>query len=322
MTLRRKFRIMLGVMQSIIFIWLIAFALPIAVDVNAASAVGLGDIGFTETRSIEPNVEMSFYMGVNNIGEQKAHTVTFAKGALTPVASYGNYLRGGETVQQIATIEKATRGGTVVAGINGDFYDTSNHIPNGCMIIDGKLVVSNVSGWPAYGFKSDGSVVFGNPQFNMSMKVDGNNITINHLNRDRKISTSGIYMYTNAYSSTVSSSAPTPGTEVVLTTDATDLFKINQTITATVEAVYTNTNNTAIGAGKIVIGTPNANAAALSSLTVGKTITITVSEPANIFSQVDQAMGYNVHIVKNGELTDCYYKSDVHPRTALGVKLR
>lgn len=320
MTLRRKFRIMLGVMQSIIFIWLIAFALPIVVDVNAASAVGLGDIGFTETRSIEPNVEMSFYMGVNNIGEQKAHTVTFAKGALTPVASYGNYLRGGETVQQIATIEKATRGGTVVTGINGDFYDTSNHIPNGCMIIDGKLVVSNVSGWPAFGFKPDGSVVFGNPQFNMSMKVDGNNITINHLNRDRKVSTSGIYMYTNAYSSTVSSSAPTPGTEVVLTTDATDLFKINQTITATVEAVYTNTNNTAIGAGKIVIGTPNANAAALSGLTVGKTITITVSEPANIFSQVDQAMGYNVHIVKNGALTDVISNQDVHPRTALGVK--
>lgn len=306
-------------MQVLVFVCLIAFALPIATDVNAANPVGLGDIGFSETRNISPDVELSYYMGVNTIGEQKAHTITFAKGSLAPVASYGNFLRGGETVQQLANIERLARGGTVIAGINGDFYDTSNHIPLGCMIIDGNLVVSG-NGYNTVGFKEDGTVVLGKPQINLSMNAGGNNITINHLNKDRKSSTTGIYMYTNAYSTTVSSSLPTPGTEIVLTTSATDLFKINQTVSATVSAVYTNTNNTAINAGSIVIGTHSNNASALSALTVGSTVTISVSESANIFSAVDQAMGYGAHIVTGGEFTDVISNLDVHPRTAIGVK--
>jgi len=314
-----KAKRILAVFQFFCVLWLAVCFLPPR-SLKAASNVGLGEIGYSEIRDIDTGVELEYVMGTNNHGEQKAHTVEIAKGALTPAATYGTYVYGGEKLTSMLAMEEANTGKKVVAAINGDFYDTSNGIPSAIMIVNGRFVTSGTgfNSRPAIGFKADGSVVYGRPKISIKLNDGSKDIAVNYLNNDRKYNETSVYLYTSDFGATTKSIHP--GTEARLNIVSGD-FRLGEVITAVVESV--GAQNTPIGEGQIVIAAAGARASDLSGLTPGKTVAISLIDenPSLGWSEVVQAIGYNEVLAEGGALTPVTESNtDVHPRSAIGIK--
>ena len=297
---------------------LFLFLTPFFVNLQAASNVGLGEIGYVEEYEIADGVTFERIMAYNNMGEQKAHLIEFHHSTLTPMVTYGNGVYGGTTLSNYINIAESG-GAKVIAALNGDFYDTSNGVPLGMMIINGKLVTSG-NGRHAVGIKADGSVIGGQVNIGLVFNNGSTNTTINHLNKDRKTNTSNVYMYTDDFGA--STQTTVPGTEVVLNITSGNHLTIGGTITAQVEEVRTNATNTSIPYGRVVLGVHNDNAQKLAGLTVGTTITISATDNTTLgWESVIQSIGIGNIIAEDGVITSVAISNkDVHPRSFLGFK--
>lgn len=289
-------------------------------DIYAASSIGLGDVDFTEKRDIYNGVSLEYAVGFNNNEEQKAYTVEIGKNALIPYATFGEYVYGGEILSNMIKKGEKDFGKKVVVAINGDFYDTSNGVPRGIMIVNGKLVSLGyeVNQEAAVGFKNDGTVIFSKPNFEISFNDGNNDYKIDYLNNDRKYNTSSLFLYTSDFAKSTKSYAQ--GKEVVLSTEG-ETFKVGETITCKVESV--GTIDSEIGPGKVVIASGNKNDSRLASLDIGKEITIKVEDkkPGSGWNEVVQSIGYPHLLAENGKATSTAINDPaVHPRTALGIK--
>lgn len=315
----QKKRILKRVLGFTQMMAILLFAMmPFLVNLQAVSSVGLGDIGYTEEYDIADGVSFERIMAHNVMGEQKAHLIEFHHSKLTPMVTYGNQLYGGQTLSNYINIAE-TGGAKVIAAVNGDFYDTSNGIPLGMMIINGKFVTSG-NGRNAVGLKADGSIIGGSVNIGMTLNANATNTTINYLNKDRKLNTSSVFMYTDDFGSSTKTTAP--GTEIVLNITSGDHLKIGSSITATVEEVRTNAIDTSIPYGRIVLGVHNDAASKLNHLAVGNSVTIQITDNTSQgWANVVQSIGFNTLIADNGEITpQAAANKDVHPRTILGFK--
>ena len=98
---------------------------------------------------------------------QENYFVYSPNGQVTPKVTYGGSVTAKQTVSSAAaSLEQ--QGYRVVAGINGDFFD-SNGVPTGILISGGRLLSSDGGNY-GVGFTSAGSAVIGLPQ--LTMKVD------------------------------------------------------------------------------------------------------------------------------------------------------
>lgn len=314
-----KLKRILALIQIFCFAWMIFFIVP-APKTAALSNIGLGDISYVDSRLIANGVNLQYVVGNNFNGPQKAHTIEIAKGSLTPYSTYGTYVYGGEKLTSMIALAESKYNKKVVAAINGDFYDTGNGIPLGMMISDGKLVTSgsSVNSYPLLGFKADGTAIYGTPNISMKLNDGTSTLTINYLNVNRKVNEASIFMYTRDYG--VSTKNDNSGREIVLNINNGEV-KLGGTISATVESI--NNTNAEIGEGKIIISTATANAAKLDNLTIGKDVTITITDnkASEGWSEVIEAIGFNTVLANDGVLTSITTSNtDVHPRSAIGIK--
>lgn len=288
-------------------------------NLKAASSIGLGDVDYTEKRDIYDGVSLEYAVGYNNNEEQKAYTVEMKKGSLIPYSTYGEYIYGGEILSKMIKEGENEFNKKVVVAINGDFYDTSNGVARGIMIVNGKLVTLGyaVGSEEALGFKDDGSVIFAKPDFTISFKNGENSYDIKYLNNDRKYNKEDLFLYTSDFGSSTKSYAD--GKEIILSTDD-ETFKIGSTIKAKVESI--GVKDSALNPGQIILASGNQSDSRLSGLTIGQEITITVNDnnPSSGWSEVVQSIGYPHLLAKDGKPTGAIEDPAVHPRTALGVK--
>ena len=312
-----KFRKVLILLQTFCLVLLLSSFLNI--NLKAASSVGLGDVGFTEKRDIYNGVNIEYAVGYNNNEDQKAYTVEIDKDALTPFATYGEYVYGGETLSNMIKKGEADMGKKVVVAINGDFYDTSNGVSRGIMIVNGELATLGITsnGESAIGFKKDGSVIFSQSSITVSFNDGVEDHNVVYFNNDRKYDTTNLYMYNSAFGETTKSYAD--GKEVVLTFDEAS-FALGSTIKAKVTSI--GTKDTVIGPNNIIIGSGNVNDSRLANLEVGKEITISIKDnnPSLGWSDVVQSIGYPHLLAIDGKPTSAIDDPAVHPRTAFGIK--
>ena len=80
-----------------------------------------------------------------------------------PIVTSGEVLREQNTVSEAAKKLEA-EGYRVVAGINGDFYNTTTGLPIGIVVTEGNLISSDGGNY-AVGFRADGTAVLGKPAF-------------------------------------------------------------------------------------------------------------------------------------------------------------
>ncbi len=211
---------------------------------------------------------------------------------VTPIVTYGSKVTSTNTVSSAAkTLE--SQGYRVVAGINGDYYYTSNGVPMGLVVTDGVIRTGYNYTW-AIGFMEDGSAIIGDPRLSIKMSythtvtetvppetetdtdtdtdTDASSETENNnetetITREETVTqsiytvnkardTSGIYLYTHDFNAKGTTGCTEAGVDVVLVpTDGSGNadLEIGQSKTFTVESVTSKTGATEVPEGKIVL---------------------------------------------------------------------
>ncbi len=237
--------------------------------------------------------------------------------SVLPIVAYGSRLYGRSTINSIAEYLE-NQGYTIVAGINGDFFNMSTGIPMGVVITDGVVRSSDNARW-AVGFYDNGTAIIGKPAIKINLNCAKGNITISHINKEVNTA-SGAVLYTPDYSATTRTTTSTVYAVLSVTGGST---KIGDTITATVDSVTTSSTPLNIESGKMILATsadtPYSNVKnQILALQPGESVTINTS-CASGWDTVSYAVGGDVKLLTNGT-TVCDSSTATAPRTAVGVK--
>ncbi len=234
---------------------------------------------------------------------------------IKPVVVYGSKICNyGNFIDMAQLLEK--RGYSVVAGINGDYYNMDTCQPLGIIIENGKLKASDDQHY-AVGFKADGTAVMGSPALNMSFTVGGSTYPFAGINKER--TNEGFYLFTEDFSYTTKSK--NNGTEVVCSLTSGSLT-VNSKLTLTVDKVIKSSGAYDLPAGKILISLADtaSNQDVLKKFTPGASVTVNVSCPDKIWDSVQFAAGSLYKLVTAGKIESGLKPNTAGPRTAVGIK--
>ena len=129
-----------------------------------------------------------------------------------PTVAYGASVCDRITASDAAAMYEA-QGWRVVAGINGDFYDTATGYPLGLMITDGE-VISGGAGNYALGFREDGSAIIGEPNLTITAEYRDKTIRIASINKPR-VDHAGITLLTSDFNNEHTTGTHTEGLTVI-----------------------------------------------------------------------------------------------------------
>ena len=242
---------------------------------------------------------------------------------VTPVVTYG------ETSRSLTTVSAAARsleaqGRRVVAGVNGDYYDTQYGLPIGSTMTDG--VLRNVSSdrYYAVGFRADGTAVIGDPQLSMRTAINGGSGFPVYAYNYLRISDYGIFLYDHNFNPRHTTGTSEPGVDVICSVKE-GVMTVGGTVTLTVDEVLGEAVDTPVPEGKFVF-TANLRATGytgiLLSLLPGDELTLTVSsgaENAADWNSVVNLLGAPVQLVRDGAVVGGLDAGSA-PRTAIGQK--
>ena len=258
--------------------------------------------------------------------------ITYEPGRkVTPMVTFGGSLTTKATLTSAAkALEEA--GYRVVAGINGDFYNTATGLPIGIVLTEGQLRSSD-GGYHAVGFKKDGSAVLGKPAVKVTadlgyVALDPNSDTptnmvrtITGINKAR-VSTGGIYLYTYDFNSRHTTGNTEAGVDVICSIDKGALA-IGEQLRLTVEEVRETAYATAIKEDQVVLSVNLKSNSyyvdALRYIPIGSTIKLDISAASREWEDVEYAVGALYSLVENGEVVSGL-ANGVNPRTAIGQK--
>ena len=242
----------------------LVFSLLCSLGLTAAASDALGDDLTARDTLLNRETELStnVFWSSSYSDLRTENLVTYTPNRdVTPLVTFGGSLTARTTVTAAAR-ELEAQGYRVVAGINGDFFNTSNGLPIGILVSDGKLLSSD-AGYYAIGFREDGSAVIGKPGLSVTADLgyqlaDSSGYasqvirTITGVNKAR-VSTGGIYLYTYEFNDRHTTGNTEAGVDVICTvTDGS--LAIGSTLTAVVEQVTETAGTaTAIGPDQIVL---------------------------------------------------------------------
>mgnify|MGYP002596600026 CR=1 FL=1 len=269
----------------------LAFTLLCSLGLTAAASEAMGEDLTSEGTLLNQKTQLStnVFWSTAYSDLRTENVVTYEPNAdVTPIVTFGDSLTTRTTVTSAARALES-QGYRVVAGINGDFFNTSNGLPIGILVSEGE-VLSSDGGYYAMGFREDGSAVIGKPGLSISANLgyqgsDSSGYftdiirTVAGINKAR-VSTGGIYLYTYDFNNRHTTGNTEAGVDV-LCTIVDGSLSIGGTMTLVVDQVIEATSATAIGPDQIVL---SANALsntyytdALRNIPVGATVTVTVS---------------------------------------------
>lgn len=288
----------------------------------ALASEALGDDLAAETTVLHRGVELAegvFWSNAYSDLRRENYIVYEPSRTVTPIVTYGDSIVSRTSVAAAASALEA-QGYRVVAGINGDYYDTANGIPLGSVIAAGELRTA-VSSYYAVGFCADGTAVLGAPALKLTAESEHGSFSIAALNQVR-YSYGGIYLYSDEFNARASTGTNAAGYDLVCSV-ADGRLSIGETLTLTVEELRESAVDTAVPEGGYVL-TANllARDGALSSLgalSVGDTLTITVSAADDKWNDVDYAVGALYQLVENGKVC-AGLEAGAAPRTAIGQR--
>lgn len=311
----------------------LSFSLLCSVGLTAAASEALGEDLTAKNILVNQQTQLStnVFWSTAFSDLRTENLITYSPNQdVTPMVTYGGVLTTCNTLSSMAkTLE--SNGYRVVAGINGDFYNTSTGLPIGLVVTEGKLR-STDGGYYAIGFRADGSAILGKPAVKVNADLgysstDANGFTtqimrsITGVNKAR-VSTGGIYLYTYDFNARHTTGTTEPGVDVVCTiTDGT--LSIGDLVTLTVDQVLDGASATPIGENQVVLSANSLSDAyhtnALRNIPVGTAVTLTVTAGNDGWNDVDYAVGALYSLVENGGVAPGL-AAGVNPRTAVGQK--
>ena len=254
---------------------------------------------------------------------QENYVVYAPNTRVTPVVTYGETSRALTTVSAAARTLEA-QGLRVVAGVNGDYYDTKNGLPIGSTMAGG--VLRNMSGDPycAVGFRADGTAVIGDPVLSMRVAVNGGSGFGVHAFNYLRLSDYGVFLYDCNFNSRHTTGTSESGVDVICSV-AGGALTIGGALALTVDEVLPEATDTPVPEGKYVL-TANLKATgytdALLALRPGDELTVTVASGAwnaSAWTDVENLLGAPVLLVQNGAVVSGLGAGSA-PRTAVGQR--
>ena len=302
--------------------FLLSLTLLLTLAPTALASEALGDDLDLRSTTLNRGAELgegTFWSNTFSDLRQENYVVYTPNTSVTPIVTYGDYTTATSTVSAAAK-RLEEQGLRVVAGINGDYYDTLNGAPLGTVMTDGVLRVASASNY-AVGFRADGTAILGTPALAMQVESANTSFSIAAVNQVR-YSYGGIYLYTYDFNARRSTGTNAAGYDVVCS--AVDgRLSIGEALTLTVDEILPEATDTAVSEGKYVL-TANLlsgeeNLALLRALAVGDTLTVTVRAADEGWNDVDYMIGALYQLVENGEVCKGL-EAGAAPRTAIGQK--
>nr|WP_309098518.1 phosphodiester glycosidase family protein [Fredinandcohnia onubensis] len=207
-------------------------------------------------------------------------------------------------------------GHQVVAGVNGDFFNTSTGDVSGLFIHKGQLLHSSTR--PAFGVTADGHPIIGTPDIHHLAKVAEQTFNVTGVNTSR--GTNNLIIFTPSHGASTSTNPY--GAEVILENVEGDVTKPG-TVKATVKELRNGVGNTPLEEGTIVLsGHGTARSFLVDHFSEGAQVEITLglSEPWN---QAVEAIGGSPILVESSKLANLEsnaFNNATAPRTAVGIK--
>jgi len=245
-----------------------------------------------------------------------------------PIIAYGRDIYGAASfaaASQVAVSEYG--GGTVLAGINGDYFTVANGVVQGIGIKAGKLYTSETASYPSLGFYKDGSAIIG--RLNLGIKLSSPSmsagITSMHLNK-AMTPACGVVLYTRAFADDDTNKASI-ATYNVLVQVSDDEPAVNSTMTGTVYSGAAANGATAIPEGMVLLSmaagtTYTYTLNQLKALKAGDQVTIEFTADP-LWNDVDYGIGAGEKIVTaraNVAPMKMSIQTALNPRTAVGIK--
>ncbi|MBU5625953.1 S-layer homology domain-containing protein [Oscillibacter sp. MSJ-2] len=307
---------------------LILAAVLASASLSAAASYAMGDDLTSVSTGLHEQTQLntSVFWSSAYSDLRTENVVTYVPSeSVTPIVTYGGAITQRSTVSATAKALEA-QGYRVVAGINGDFYNTGNGVPIGLVITEGQIR-TGASAYHAIGFCADGTAVLGKPGIKYSVDLGQNASgqtvvrSIADVNKAR-LSEGGIYLYTYDFNARHTNGTTEPGVDVVCSIVEGSL-SIGTEMTLQVEQVLTDASATAVGADSVVLSANNKTGAyytdALKNLMPGQTLTLSVTASDTRWNDVEYAVGALYSLVSGGVVASSL-PSGQAPRTAIGQK--
>lgn len=333
--MRKLKKVFIALLLTFGFFYLTDKYLPAIIKADA----GIGDL-VTEYRwDIYPGVEYRHAITNHSRGPQNTWAVRLNTNTahVKPIIGYGTAHGTQKMSQHIADFE--SRGLNVLFGVNGDLFSGNGNSLG--LVINNGILISSGGGSPgaagspiqryAFGFTKDGQVRYGWDRLIMNFSINnGAPIPLKYVNKERLWETSGVYLYTENFSSTTRSVAS--GIEVVLNVNPNEGgLQINRPYHVTVDRLsYVGQNQgTPIGRNQVVLSTHSNSPhySRLTSLRPGDQVRINIdddpSEGIVNWGEVETAMGAYALLMFRGNrdgFLNTPEANQVHPRTAIGFK--
>ena len=310
----------------------LAFTLLCSLGLTAAASDALGeDLTSKETLlNRETQLSTNVFWSTAYSDLRTENVITYSPNDdVTPMVTYGGSLTARTTVTATARALES-QGYRVVAGINGDFFNTSNGLPIGMLVSEGRLLSSD-GGYYAIGFRADGTAVIGKPSLSVTADLgyqlsDDTGYTqevirtVSGVNKAR-VSTGGIYLYTYDFNDRHTTGNTEAGVDV-LCTIVDGALSIGETATLRVDQVIEATSATSIGPDQVVLSANSLSSTyytdALRNVPVGNEITLTITAGNEDWNDVVYAVGALYSLVQDGAVVSGL-PSGTNPRTAVGV---
>jgi len=259
---------------------------------------------------------------------QNENFITYSPtSGITPIVTYGATSNSRISVSNMAKQLEAM-GWRVIAGINGDFYGTGNGVPMGLVLSEG-IIRSCSPSYYAIGFYADGSAVLGKPQLTATLYYPSgdfgwfqDSVELGAINKVRS-SEGGIYAFTYDFNDAHTTGNNQPGVDVICSVTGGSL-SIGGSVYLQVDQVLEVSSATPVPEGKILLSANNNNAThanILRALSVGDSLSISVTSPDYRWNNVRYALGAMYPLVESSQISPDLHKDNTPaPRTAVGQR--
>jgi hypothetical protein len=314
---------------------LLAFVLSVGVFLPGYTRTsGIGNVYYSSHLRIFEDADFSeIYAGNDANGVERAYVVTadLSQSGLRPVVFEGEVSARYTLDTMVNTLE--AQGYRVVAGINGDVFDTDTGCPRGLTVHDGAIVSSGYDPKFAITFDETGraELVWPNVNYGLSTEIfvpqaDGSyaqtpyRANIGYVNVPHGGSKS-LHLYTGDFGA--GTGTKDENVEVILNTGLPEAARLRfgQTLVATVAAIRYSGGNAPIGAGQLVLSTKadSSTAEALRQMAVDMRVEINASVlDKGALSSGKECLGVYYLLYDHGKWVS--EGTNPNPRTLLGLK--
>lgn len=304
---------------------LMAITLVIAALITLAAATALGSYTRQDGIELSETAQLTHAQISNTAvtGSKQTENIIeyYPDSTVKPVVAFGTTLYGRSNLDYVANYLKTT-GKTVIAGINGGFFDMSTGIPLGYLVTNGTLRSGDNK--DAVGFRDDGTAIIGRPGFEMNVTFPNGGTSTTYYNKTISAA-NGLVLYSRDFDSKTKNTisaynvvlAPSKGT-----------LQVGETITAEVVAIVADTKSCDIPAGGMVLSMatdtmyPTSFAARLGTLKVGDSVSIS-TKVDEAWKNVTNAVSGVEMLVVDGAAKESFTLDSAKnrtARTAIGIK--